>query len=295
MSRPRLIIKNCYYHVMNRGDKGEPVFLSNEMKEFFLEKLIFYKDLYGISLCAFCIMNNHFHLIIRDNEGFLSQFMHNLLTVFAIKYRKELGGKGYVFQNRFKSQIIQVARYMFNVIVYVLNNPCRKDMAGNPLEYHWSSASLHFTPESFFLDDSIVRETFGNYKNYLHCLKSEISLEEHVIETPIGEVLGDQWYASSIAGKYDRRKIIDLKSLRRKDDIMEIPLKSAIMLFENQNDIRIKDIDFNSKSGRIVRNNLLVFLKDECHLSYREIRTASLFDGIKYNTLAKTYSRCKNN
>lgn len=293
MSKPRLIIKNCYYHVMNRGDKGEPIFIDNAMKEFFLEKLIFYKDMYNISLCAFCIMNNHFHLIIRDNEGLLSKFMHNLLTVYAIKYRHVYEGKGYVFQNRFKAQIIQVAKYMQNVILYVLNNPCRKHFAKNPLKYAWSSAPLHFTSNAVFLNDAIVKDIFGNKHNFKYCINRHIKPDAQIIETPIGDVLGDQWYASSIAGKYDRRRIVDLNLLRRRDDIMEIPIKSAIMLFEHQKDMKLKDIDFNSKSGRIVRNDLLVFLRDQCHLSYGEIKNICQFDGLKYSTLAKIYSRCK--
>ncbi len=65
------------------------------------------------------------------------------------------------------------------------------------------------------------------------------------------------------------------------------------MLFEHKNKINLNHIDFYSKYGKIVRNKLLVFLKDECQMKYSKIKYVNPFFNMKYNALAKTYSRCK--
>ncbi len=278
---------------MNRGDKGEYIFNDYKMKYIFLEKLIFFKNKHFIKLVAFCIMGNHFHLIIKDEEGLISEFMHDLETVFAVKYRKDKGGKGYVFQNRFRSQIIYYEKYMQNAIVYVLNNPCRKHLIDNPLSYHWSSAALYFSENGDFVDKQSVEDIFGSKINFLHCINNKIDISNHIIETPIGEILGDQWYASRVVGKYNRR-IENSDSIgMRRNDYINIPIQSALLLFEHRNKITLKHIDFCSKYGKIVRNKLLVFLKDECQMNYSKIKYAYPFFNMKYNALAKTYSRCK--
>ena len=293
MGKPRIKLTNHFYHVMNRGDKGEYIFDDDQMKQLFLKELNFFKNKYLIRISAFCIMGNHFHLIIKDKEGWISEFMHDLETVFAMKYRKEKGGKGYVFQNRFKSQIIHYEKYMQNAIIYVLNNPCRKKLVDDPLSYHWSSAALHFNKSVNFLDKSITKDLFGSRKNFLYCLNSKIDISKHIIETPIGQILGDQWYASSILGRYNRRIKNSYSTGKRKDDNMNISIQSALMLFEYRKKIYLKETDFDSKYGRIIRNKLLVFLKDECQMRYPEIKCAYPFFNMKYNALAKTYSRCK--
>ena len=278
---------------MNRGDKGEYIFNDYKMKSLFLEKLIFFKYKHLIKLLAFCVMGNHFHLIIKDEEGLISEFMHDLETVFAVKYRKDKGGKGYVFQNRFRSQIIHYEKYMQSAIVYVLNNPCRKHLIDNPLSYHWSSAALYFSENGDFVDKQSVEDIFGSKRNFLHCLNNRIDISNHIIETPIGEILGDQWYASRALGRYNRRVKNYYSIGKRKSDILNIPIQSALILFENKNGISLKDIDFYSKYGTIIRNKLLVFLKDECQMNYAKIKHAYPFFNIKYNSLPKIYSRCK--
>ncbi|MCK4524142.1 transposase [candidate division WOR-3 bacterium] len=292
MNKPRIKLINHFYHVMNRGDKGEYIFDDDKMKQLFLKELSFFKNKYLIKLSAFCIMGNHFHLIIKDENGWISEFMHDLETIFALKYRKENGGKGYVFQNRFKSQIIHYEKYMQNAIIYVLNNPCRKHLVNDPLSYHWSSAALHFNKSVNFLDKKITKDLFGSRKNFLYCLNSRVDIKEHIIETPIGQILGDQWYASSILGRYNKRMNNSYSSGKRKNDKLNISIQSALMLFEYRNKMYLRDIDFHSRYGKMVRNNLLVFLRNECQMRYSEINHAYPFFNMKYNALAKTYSRC---
>ena len=278
---------------MNRGDKGENIFLNDGFKQKFIQYLITCKSKYLMQIAGFCIMDNHFHLIIKDEHGFISEFMHDLLTLYAIAYRKGKGGYGYVFQNRFKSQIIHYEKYMSNVIIYVMNNPCRKQIVTTPFAYKWSSVSLYFNSTQSFVDTEIVVQIFGTKKNF-HSVFDNHKLDEiPIIETSVGQVIGEQWYASSIAGKFDRRVKISVANKKRKNDFVKINLQSAILMFELKIKKSIKDIDFNSKSGKIIRNQLLVFLKENCQMSYTEIKNAYPFYNIKYNALAKTYSRCK--
>ena len=121
----RITYPGAYHHVMNRGYDGNRIFAGNKNKSQFLDYLEGASNQMKIRLFAYCIMDNHYHLILENTSGRMSDFLKLLNGQYGMYYRKMYGGKGYVFQRRFKSTIIEDDGYLIKSIEYLLQNPVR--------------------------------------------------------------------------------------------------------------------------------------------------------------------------
>src|SRR6266571_1693745 len=94
-------------------------------------------------LLAFCLMPNHFHLVLWPREdGQLSDYVGWLLTAHVRRYHQHYHSSGHVYQGRFRSFPIQEDDHLLTVLRYIERNPVRAGLAGRAQDWHWSSASL---------------------------------------------------------------------------------------------------------------------------------------------------------
>lgn len=137
---PRGQVAGYAYHVINRGNGRAEVFHKSEDYEAFLELLASAKARHGVKIFAFCLMPNHFHLVLEASTNTaLSQFMQWLLTSHVRRYHRHYHGSGHVWQGRFKSFPIQRDEHLVVVLRYVLQNPVRAGLVKSPREWSWSS------------------------------------------------------------------------------------------------------------------------------------------------------------
>lgn len=146
MSRQKRInIPGTVHHIIVRGLNGKKLFIDDIDREEILIRLE--KALKETqSICyAWCLMSNHFHLIIRTGVKSLSELMRKILTGYAIYFNKKYNKKGYVYQNRYKSILCQEDVYLLELIRYIHLNPLRakvvKDLA-ELNEYPWTGHSV---------------------------------------------------------------------------------------------------------------------------------------------------------
>lgn len=142
MSRqPRNLKKNSFYHVFNRGNNKESIFKNPEDKRLFVNLLYKNKKLCSIRIVSYCIMNNHFHLIVKtgENPKLLSKFMQKVTTSFAIIINRKYQRIGHIFQNRFNSNYLQYKKDLARTMDYVRKNPVQEGMVRKPSDYPWSS------------------------------------------------------------------------------------------------------------------------------------------------------------
>ena len=125
MRHARLTWMGTFHHVMNRGLGGEAIFQTPELKQIYLTILQEQSKLNHIRIFAYCLMDTHFHLILENSSGRLSEFMKKVNSLYGFIYRRRLGGRGYVFHDRFKSTLVENDAYLQTAIVYVLLNPVR--------------------------------------------------------------------------------------------------------------------------------------------------------------------------
>jgi len=133
----RLLLPNACYHVATRGIRQKEVFAQDADYNTFLAILLNYKRKYDFKLYAWCLMLNHVHLLIE------SELLPNVMHGINMKYAQYFLGKynlvGHLWQNRYKSYVIQKDQYMINCITYIEMNPVRAGLVARPEDYLWNS------------------------------------------------------------------------------------------------------------------------------------------------------------
>jgi REP-associated tyrosine transposase len=140
MSRPlRIEYAGAVYHVTSRGNEKKPVFRSDQDRVNFLNTLQSVAKRYNWICHAYCLMTNHYHLLIETPDANLSLGMRQLNGVYTQLFNKLHGRIGHLFQGRFKAILIQKDSHLLEVCRYTVLNPLRAKMVQRPDDYAWSS------------------------------------------------------------------------------------------------------------------------------------------------------------
>ncbi|MFD2367641.1 transposase [Pseudoduganella sp. GCM10020061] len=141
--KPRIQYEGALYHVCSRGDRQEPIFEEDDDRYVFLELLGKAAAKYDLLFLAYCLMGNHYHLILQTRLANLSAAMQFINGVYTQRYNKRHSTCGHVFQGRFFASLVQVQPYMTEVCRYVELNPVRARLVQDPHEWKWSSYRAH--------------------------------------------------------------------------------------------------------------------------------------------------------
>lgn len=140
MARPlRLEFAGALYHVTSRGDRREDIFEDDKDRETFLAIL---GDICGDHnwVChAYCLMSNHYHLLIETPDANLSKGMRQLNGVYTQKFNRAHNRVGHVFQGRYKAILVDKNNYLLEVARYIVLNPVRAKMVRSVRDWRWSS------------------------------------------------------------------------------------------------------------------------------------------------------------
>lgn len=168
MARPlRIEYPGALYHVINRGHRKEKIFRRVADREVFLEKLIAVRRKFGIVVHAYCLMDNHFHLLIETPNGNLARAMHTFHASYANWFRIKYRLVGSVFQGRYKAVLVERDDYLVRLSAYIHLNPVRARLADEPEEYRWSSYGQYLSGEaSELLSPATVLKYAGGPENY---------------------------------------------------------------------------------------------------------------------------------
>ncbi len=279
---------------MNRGHGGEAILAGAERKQAFLDLLGEKAVKYRMRLLAYCLMDNHYHLVLQNASGRMSDFFRNLNTHYAFIYRKNAGGRGYVFQGRFHSTIIADDDYLKMAIIYVLQNPLRAGLVKRGQTYPWSSAGLYSEKKKKeWLDSDFVLELFGGGRGFAAAMRSEVPEKLPLLPTVFGPVLGEESFFKRALEKFDRRKEPDAVKKRRRDDCDFDPVEKVIREFEGKHGIKVDALETDRHAGKKLRAELLVRLRDLAGLTYREISEWELFADLQYGSLRQLYQNAR--
>ena len=116
MARPlRIEYPGAFYHVMNRGNRGEDIFLTDTDRQVFLDGLADSCETYCIKLFTYVLMTNHFHLFVQTPQANRSEFMRHFLVTCTGRFNRRNGRTGHVFQGRFKSLLVEEDEYLLTL------------------------------------------------------------------------------------------------------------------------------------------------------------------------------------
>ena len=299
MRRARITYPGAFHHAMNRGYDGTNIFKGNKNKAQFLDYLEDASKKMKIRILAYSIMDNHYHLVLENSIGKMSECFKRLNGLYGMYYRKSAGGKGYVFQDRFKSTLIEKDAYLLQSIAYLLRNPVRAGIVHNAEDYIWSSIKAYYSKSSNrndIVDAEFVNELFGTKESLLEAIHTFGARELPVKITRFGEVLGSENFIKSALKKFDRRTKPSDQSIgtQRTDDRYFDPVEKVIWEFEKIKGLKIDEINTHTLAGKRQRGELLVLIKDKAGLTYKEIsRDVDIFGDLKFSSLREIYRNMK--
>jgi putative transposase len=136
----RILLDNVCYHIVNRGNQKQRIFIEKEDYQEYLSILKHYKRVLHFKVFGYCLMPNHIHLIIKpDNPEELASIMQRLTQTYTSFFNKKYKKVGHLWQGRFKNMPINVDQYFIDCIYYIESNPVRAQLGNSPIDYLWSS------------------------------------------------------------------------------------------------------------------------------------------------------------
>jgi putative transposase len=165
------------YHVLNRGNKRAQVFHDSEDYHDFVKLLLQACARVPMRLISFCLMPNHFHLVLWPiGDGDLGPWMQWLLTTPVHGYRKRYRGSGHIWQGRFKAFAIEQDEQLLTVLRYVERNPVRAGLVTRAEDWKWSSQPAWVKPPLVAWLDPVPVPRLGGWLDYVQTPQSEAEL-----------------------------------------------------------------------------------------------------------------------
>lgn len=203
-----------YYHLILRGNGKMILFEEDEDDKFFIGKMDEYVETEDVRLCAYCLMDNHVHMLVYDPDFHTPKMVQKLACSYA-RYYNDLERNrepGHVFQGPYLSQAVNDEQYLTNVFRYILNNPKKAGVKPTE-EYPWSSYDMFFWKNtSLYLD--YFREKFPTdkaYREYIGTPNHDVFMED----VPQKEKHDDKWAMDVIRRKLGVKSGTEVKGWDR--------------------------------------------------------------------------------
>ena len=252
----RTLSSSKIYHIIFKGIDDTNIFYTSEDKSTFLEKIKLSKKEFPFKIYAYCLMNNHVHLIIEAESNMLSKSMKSLLIRYVYYFNKTYQRKGPLFQNRFYSKNVENQDYFLSVCRYVHRNPEKAGIAKTE-KYKWSSYNEYIGNEKI-INKKVLMHYFNNDISEFIKYTTRLEVEEmenlyDYAEYEIINRLSDEELIQIIMKKFkicDMNEFANFFKTREKENL--------------ENDIKIiKKIKGSCKSqvARVIRVNKRIVSK----------------------------------
>jgi REP element-mobilizing transposase RayT len=271
MARPlRIEFPGAYYHVTSRGNERKNIFKDKKDREQFLSYVGSAYLRYKAVIHIYCLMNNHYHLLIETPKGNLSQIMRHINGAYTTYYNIRHRRPGHLFQGRYKAILVDADAYAGELSRYIHLNPVRAGMIEIPEKYKWSSYSYYIKkkkkPEwlmiEFILDyfKGIGMDPRKRYRDFVIARMSGI-YESPLEETVASTILGSERFIENIQERY----------LKGKEKSRDLPALGKLASSPDINEIynAIKSVIKNDPS--LLRNYVLYLCRNNSGKTLKEI------------------------
>jgi len=282
MTRPlRIEYPGEVYHATSRGDARRPIFRTEEDRVLFLEVLASIVSRFHWLCHAYCLMDNHYLLVLETPEGNLSRGMRHLNGVYTQRFNRRYGKPGHVFQGRYKAIVVERESYLLELCRYVVLDPVRAKASATPEAWRWSSyrATAGYADAPDYLETDWILSHFG---------KTRKTAQRHYREfVRAGEKNGRPW--DHLRGQVylgDDPFVTAMKNLVRKSETLEeIP---RIQRYAGRPELR----ELFQSRGRNERDGAIV----AAHVRYGyTLSEIGRHLGIHYTTVSKIIKRGEGN
>lgn len=163
----RIHSKTNIYHIILRGINKQIIFQDEYDYIEFINIMKLYKASHSFQIYAYCLMDNHIHLLINVAPELLSPLMHKIEVKYVEWYNKKYQRTGHLFQGRFKSEPVEDEAYLLTVFRYIHQNPLNAGIEQHVSTYMWSSFNDYVTLNNTFVD---IFEIISHFQNHESCL-----------------------------------------------------------------------------------------------------------------------------
>lgn len=218
----RNIYEEGYRHVIVRGIGKQILFEDDNDYRFFLKLLERYSRETAVDICAYCLMENHVHLLVHDKSTDTAVFMKKIGVSYSAYFNKKYERTGHLFQDRYKCENIADDRGYLTVLRYILRNPEKAGFC-KTAEYRWSSFNS-FGDNRSFLEQSLtwsLIESTASFRDYMvrdntdSCMEPDGRMDDGLARKMIKDKLGiSSGTVLQSYGKEERNKALkELKSI----------------------------------------------------------------------------------
>ena len=281
MARPlRIEYEGAYYHVLSRGNKQQAIFLADHDRQTFLKTIARMSERFDVTIIAYVLMDNHYHLLIRTNRPNLSKSMQWLGTTYTTIFNLSNSQCGHLFQGRFKSIVVENEAYLLQLSYYIHRNPLRAGIVQRLIDYPWSSYPAYAYNRRCpnWLNTDLLLSQFGPdntaYSAYREKVQKYADEKKSIWEDiKHGVIFGSQLFLDRIKTDYlsneGQEDIPVLKNIVDEMDIGEvIKTASAILKIDIR---RLKNSRRIAKSDMFNRDMLLYRMWQSGRFSNLEI------------------------
>ncbi|MDD5174084.1 MAG: transposase [Candidatus Omnitrophica bacterium] len=140
----RMLYDGAVYHIVQRGYNKDKLFKKPQDYRFFKDIIRKYKKRFVFDIYHYCLMSNHIHLLLKvENGNDLPRILQGITQSYSFYYRKAYSYVGYVYQNRYKSLLIEDDSYLLECGRYIERNPLRAGIVKDLSQYYWSSYNFY--------------------------------------------------------------------------------------------------------------------------------------------------------
>jgi len=288
MARPlRIEYPGAFYHITSRGNEQKDVFRTIADREKFLSYMETASERYGAVIHVYCLMSNHYHLLLETPLDNLSQIMRHINGAYTTYFNAAHHRSGHLFQGRYKALVVEADVYAAELSRYIHVNPVRAGMAEEPGRYAWSSYRFYVgqAKAPAWLNTGFILDYFGRkvsdahkgYREFVH------AINDFAYESPLSKVV-----ASTILGGVDFVKKIAQKYLTDKQVSRDLP---ALRALSERPTIEGITKDVRTKVGgdeRLVKSSSIYF----CHqYSGRSLKEIGAYFGISESAVTQASRR----
>ncbi len=219
----RVCAEGYPHHITQRGNNKDKAFFDDEDKGFYLNALKGYKDKYKIKILAYCLMQDHVHILaVPERATSLARGIGGTNLIYTQYINRKYNRSGRLWQNRFFSSVVEEDPYLWAVMRYIEQNPVRAKIVDVAEEYQWSSAKAHILGAE---DDILSTEGYFDEKD-IESYRTFLREQDNEINTLIrkatstGRPLGSEGFIKKLEVVL-KRELFPKKGGRPKKDMRE--------------------------------------------------------------------------
>jgi REP element-mobilizing transposase RayT len=259
MARPlRITYPGAFYHVTSRGNERKAVFKSKRDRQKFLEYLESASQRYDARIHAYCMMDNHYHLLLETPSGNLPQIMRHINGAYTTYFNVKRDRSGHLFQGRYKAILVDIDEYAKELSRYIHLNPVRAKIVEAAEEYEWSSYIFYIgkqKPAKWLYRDFILgyfgKKVSTAQKEYQKFVNA---LAHQEYDSPLEEVV-----SSTLLGSADFIAFIKDNFLSVKKPDKELPALKELVKKTSIEDL-FKEVELVFTEDKVLARNVKMYV-----------------------------------